>query len=523
MTCSNLPNFIPYRKGKSWGYCNKEKEIIIDCKHEAVCFFSEGFARVLSHFKIWSFINDKGHKITKYDYTELQDYQEGLATVKRNNKWGYIDKLGKEIIRCTYSSAFPFNQGLARVKSSENHKWGFIDKHQNVIVNFIYEEASDIRNGIAKVKTKDKWGIINKFGILICPCIYSEIRNFKENLSIVEKLIDKESQYGVIDINGTEVVPCEMDYIQINNYISSNHDDIIYRYHDSFCCYTLFDKRNHINGHFSKFNILETSDYFSYLINKNDPSKTPVSNFYISIKPVFEDIAISCNNGKYGLLDSTGKEVVSPIYLKLEKFSDAYFIAMNEEGLFGLIEKNGKISMPHRFTYISQFSKNLFIVSNTQSETSTGDYYNEKNPCWFVYKDGRELNNAKYDFIGPLSKEYSQLAIVKQNGKFGLVNHNGNEVIECNYLDLSGKITDDLILVKKEEGYGIINVNGEETVKCIYNNLQKEREYSLCYASKIVAANDHGWDNADGYVDFEGNEYWEGAKSDWAHENSNKL
>jgi hypothetical protein len=519
MKSINLPDRIPYRKGRFWGYCNEKGEIVIDCKYEVVCFFSEGLARVRSILK-WSIIDKNGSTITKYDYTDLQDYQEGLAAVRRNDKWGYINRLGKEIIRCTYSKAFSFNQGLARVKNSENHKWGFIDSHQNIIVEFNYDEATDFQNGVAKVRLNDRWGIVNKFGILICPCIYLEIVNFKDNLSIVKKQIEDESYYGVIDINGQEVVPSQMDYITINNFISCNHDNIIYRHYGSFNCHKVFGSENQINCYSGRFNILETSDHFYYLIAENDLNKTPISNYYNGIRPAFENVAISSRDGKYGLLDKTGKEIVPPIYLKLEKFSDEYFIAMNDEGFFGLLEKNGKTSMPHKFTYISRFSKNLFIVSDTKEKIWTGDYYNEKSPCWLVYKNGRELNNIKYDFIGNLSEEFSQLATVRRNEMFGLINQNGDEIVECIYSDLFGRITDNLMLAKKEEGYGIINVNGEEIVKCIYTNLRKEREYSICYVSRIVETSDNSWLNADGYVDFEGNEYWEGTKSDWIYQRS---
>jgi len=52
---------IPYRKGDKWGFCDRNKKIVIPIKYDLVWPFSEG-----------------------------------LAAVKLNGKLGYIDKEGKE-------------------------------------------------------------------------------------------------------------------------------------------------------------------------------------------------------------------------------------------------------------------------------------------------------------------------------------------------------------------------------------------------------------------------------------------
>ena len=41
-----LPDLIPYRKGDKWGFCNRKKEIVIECVYDEVGLFKEGLARV---------------------------------------------------------------------------------------------------------------------------------------------------------------------------------------------------------------------------------------------------------------------------------------------------------------------------------------------------------------------------------------------------------------------------------------------------------------------------------------------
>ena len=78
---------IPYRKGKKWGFCDRNKRIVIPCIYENLDFFSED-----------------------------------LAIVGLNGKFGVIDKKGKEIIPCIFERVYNFNEGLSRLKL--NGKWG---------------------------------------------------------------------------------------------------------------------------------------------------------------------------------------------------------------------------------------------------------------------------------------------------------------------------------------------------------------------------------------------------------------
>jgi hypothetical protein len=40
------PELIPYRKGKKWGYCDRDKNIIIECEYSHTYPFKEGLGRV---------------------------------------------------------------------------------------------------------------------------------------------------------------------------------------------------------------------------------------------------------------------------------------------------------------------------------------------------------------------------------------------------------------------------------------------------------------------------------------------
>ena len=100
---------IPYRKGDKWGFCDRNKRIIIACVYEFIYPFSEGLAEVvIKHYFndcpnddryifLRGFINKIGEIIIPCIYDMAEKFNEGLAHIKRGS-WQFIDKTGKEII-----------------------------------------------------------------------------------------------------------------------------------------------------------------------------------------------------------------------------------------------------------------------------------------------------------------------------------------------------------------------------------------------------------------------------------------
>ena len=91
----DLPDLIPHRKGDKWGFCDKNKNIVIECNYDRVGDFSEGFATVFLDGK-WGYINKRGEEITPIKYNLAKKFMGGLGRVKLNEKHGHIDKDGHE-------------------------------------------------------------------------------------------------------------------------------------------------------------------------------------------------------------------------------------------------------------------------------------------------------------------------------------------------------------------------------------------------------------------------------------------
>ena len=199
-----LPDLIPYRKGKKWGFCDRNKKIMIECVYDLVWPFEEGLARVIKDEK-WGCIDTTGKHVVPCQFEKIESFSEGFAKVMQDRKWGYIDKIGSLITLCKFSNARSFSEGLAGVM--QEGKWGFIDKTGKEIIAFKYNDASPFSDGLAAVSLNGKSCFIDKTGKEIIPFKYDYATPFSGGLAMVQL----EGKYGFIDKTGKVIISLKYD------------------------------------------------------------------------------------------------------------------------------------------------------------------------------------------------------------------------------------------------------------------------------------------------------------------------
>ena len=197
------------RKAKEKHRKNRRKAVIILCIVAPVIILGYGF------LSGW--------------FKEVKDYSEGMAAVNYGNivypKWGFIDESGKEVIPRIYSDVSSFSEGLAAVQKGgkKNGQWGFIDKSGNVVIPFKYNYSHSFAEGLAAVRTGGYWGYIDIFGNEIISPKYYRALSFNGGLALVAKGSNRGWDFGVINRNGKEIIPCDYGY----SYNISIQEDII--------------------------------------------------------------------------------------------------------------------------------------------------------------------------------------------------------------------------------------------------------------------------------------------------------
>ena len=202
----HLTELIPTKnKQGKFGFCDKNKNIIIPYIYDAIGDCSEGLTLVKQNGK-WGCLDITGNQVIPCIYEYAHKFRDGLALVKRAGKYGYVDTAGKEVVPCVYDDVdLIFYEGLARVRRAG--KWGYVDTAGKEAVPCVYDKAYDFSEGLALVRRAGKWGYVDTTGKEAVPCVYDKAYAFREGLARVKRA----GKWGYVDTAGKEAVPCVYD------------------------------------------------------------------------------------------------------------------------------------------------------------------------------------------------------------------------------------------------------------------------------------------------------------------------
>ena len=218
-------------------------------------------------------------------------------------------------------------------------------------------------------------------------------------------------------------------------------------------------------------------------------------------------------NNKWGVINSKGETVIKPQY------DEAIIIPDNSKAIFICTYDVDYSKNTYKTKVVN--AKNEEIIKGYDSITALENYDNENN-IWYendvllASKDGKfglvdfkgkELLKCEYDEITTLKGVKSSL-ITKKDGKFGLVDNIGATIIENTYTKIapvSDKYEDGYIVTDSDKKMGVINHNKSTDVEVKYQDIK-----ALGGNGKYVVKESGKWQ----VIDTEGNTYLKGKFDD---------
>ena len=357
---------------------------------------------------LYGLIDFDGKVIAKNEYQSIENLQlcEGIFLIKQNDKYGIMNLKGTVIIKPVYDNIisdgyYTEKDGYKKAgyivsnKTDEGYRYGYITNNGKKYLEANYNYVSRISdtNNEKEVfliaSENGKYGLYkNKKNV-----IKAEYQSIEYDDSSNLLIIQKNKKYGMANLAGDIVVPLENTSIDIKG---------IYIYAKLANENKVYDKEgNKININFNKA-IYETEN----------------ENYRIST--LENDDATY-----YGIADKNGNLLVSEKYQYLEYAFGNYFIAKNEEGKYGLITASGKEVLEFKYSLLQKLKgKNILQAGDNVVQKTELYSSNIK----LIY----ELENAK------LSNEEGYVEITKD--------------LEKIYLDADGnKIDANAEVVKKAE------------------------------------------------------------------------
>ena len=184
-------------------------------------------------------------------------------------------------------------------------------------------------------------------------------------------------------------------------------------------------------------------------------------------------------NGKWGFIDTTGKEVIPLKYdWAYDFFEGLAQVKLN--GKWGFIDKTGREICPCKYDGVDQFQEGLAAVK-----------LNKK--YGYIDKTGREVIPCKYDYVYDFSEG---LAKVELDGKYGFIDKTGREICPIKY-DNVWSFSEGLSKVRINRKWGYIDRTGREICPCMYDSV-------FSFNGEFTQVELNG---KQGYVDKHGNWY----------------
>lgn len=396
----------------------------------------------------WGVIDNKGNVIINLSYDEMvivpdknTDLFVCMYDVNYDNgtyKTKVLDKDGKEILT-------DFNMVEPIENSNKNNVW--------------YES-------VLKFQKDGKYGLIDFKGKEVLKPEYDNIYA----LSSIEKsiIIEKDGKKGLVNPStGEIVVPTE--YIEISALSEKYEDGYIVKNADNKVGLIAADKRIIFNAKYDEIKNISGSNY--YVVVENGTQEVVTKDGEVVLNKGFntvEEISVEnfviTLNGKYAVIDKTGATLIAPEYDNLKYAFSNYYIAQ-KDSKYGIVDTAGSIKVNFEYESISYIeSGNFFAAEGADYKTNIID---------------SSFNTVLQNIIiSELNTEIGYLR-VRQDNEYKYYNFKLEEKSNKEIL-----ATNTLFLVKENGKYGYENKNGDRIVDCIYDDAKEQNEFGYCAVKK---------------------------------------
>lgn len=391
--------------GDKYGFIDTLGNWVIVPEYDDASVFNEGFASVCKNDSCF-YINKEGLKSSNYFFEETISYKDGVAIVKKDNLYFLINRSGQYISK-GYQDINESSNKLFVCKS--NNVYGAINNKGEIIIPFTYTKLGNFKNNFAYYHS-NKYGLVDIFNNAL-QAQWDWISDVDTNSIVVVK---QKNQFGLMNIHEQIILPTLYDYI------APNQNEIY-----------LVVKNNLYGFYNSKEKCFVTSIDYDY--NPAFPTSYYTNGkFFKLIKD--EDVALVDANGRYSINFET--------YTNLF-FAKCDIIRIQKNNKFGFVDRKLKAVTSVEFDMAQDYKNDVAIVA----KKGVYQLINNQGKSIYSIKNGRitdDLNGLYYKIF------YNEL--------IGLINHRGEVLLNTEYLAIE-QITPSLFYCKKTDGIFLYNSN----------------------------------------------------------------
>ena len=366
---------------------------------------------------------------------------------KENGLWGLMTLENEQIGPPEYQNLYPLNRQLVAASKLENtqhiERYGIIDLQGNTVLDFEFGWLSMFNNHIIASKSLENtwiYGMINLSFQEVVPFKYTKIKPLNNQFAI----ITEGNKSGLINASGEVVAAPKYHQIELqgNRFRGKLFDT-----------YEIRNEQNQLLASEQLQSLESATDgvllarggYSNRLIASDGKVITNHEN--TEFLDFTDTWAVIKRNELYGLVDLTGKELLSPKY-KLIWVIENFAGLQHSSGEWKLLNTELQEVTKRDYQQIDPVTEGLFPMMR-------------QNSWGFIDQTGIEVIPPQYQEVGTFNDGQ---AFAKYLGSWGVIDANGNWLIKPRY-DKLEKVNNQIYLFEEGSGNGIVSTKQFEVYK----------------------------------------------------------
>ena len=424
----------------------------------------------------------------------------------QNNKWGVIDSNGnividpsyaemivvpnskEDVFLCTFDVNYDDGTYSTKALNSKNEEIYTNYEQIEAISNMDENQNLSYDGKVLRVQNGGKYGLINMDGNEILPCEYDQItalQGVEENTLLVLK----DGNYGIVDDEGKTLLPTS--YAEIQALGDEASQGFVVRNAEGK--YGIVDIANGqvLEMKYDEISKIHQGDY--YVVTENGKQKVvkrdgteALSENYDEITAILknpENGVIYKDGDKFGVMSLSGETTIDATYDDLQEAKTGTFIAKTGDN-FGIIDLNGETKVEFKYRGITYNEKaDLYVAEdeNYNNEVLNSNYEvkltgmvtdldDEKGYIEIRQDDEYKYYNFRFEEENEADIFTSNtLFLSKKNGKYGFVDKDGKVVVDYIYDDAGQQNAFGYAGIKKDGKWGSIDRNGNVVQEPTYD------------------------------------------------------
>ena len=469
-----LPNGEP---GEYWGVVDEEGKVRIAFKYRSLRYDDnlndEDNLYVCRTDRGYGFVSTSSGEILPTTYSDLTDEGGERWSVRRNGKMGIV-KVGEAngsfrvetIIPCEYDQV-QAGDGDEYYVVTNGSLHGLLDWEGKTVIACVYDDI-DLNKyvGFCSVKRNGLKGLMSKTGEELIPCAFDDFGVINKHFFWTRK----DNTYGIYSSEGDKVQPCKFNSFFI--YEEKKKKEVL------LSDFAQLDRRQHPDLY------AVVSGKVGTLDSENFTTKLPCAYDYLSDFATRmkitngvrteQRLAVCRLNGKYGIVNSEGKQIQPMAFDELRKdVSDPSSKELPDMGAardlhvrigdkWGILTADGEQLAEVKFDSVGVFHEGLAVVKAAER-------------YGYIDRSGAIVIPIQWMAAYDFSEGLAALRVDKKHFQF--INTAGTVVIKSKKYDSVGRFRNGICRVVKGGKVKWIDTKGKE-LKDESNSTKEEDEGS---------------------------------------------